>query len=152
MEILQFRGKSLQSKAIRFQTRSVHSHTAILLKNGMMVEAWYPGGVRAAPIDQHTHVPGTKVDVYSILTSYDEAVAEQFLMSQVGKGYDLLSVLRFVTRRDAPANDRWFCSELALTACDRAGARLLVGNYAHMSPRDVSLSPLLNWTGELILP
>jgi len=151
MQILQFRGKSLLSRIIQFQTRSAYSHTAPLLDNGTIVEAWHPVGVVASTLADHIHTPGAVVDVFNIVAHYDEAEAERFLMSQVGKRYDYWSVLRFLTRRDAPKNDAWFCSELALVACDRAGVKLLSGNPSHMAPGDVTKSPKLNWAGEIVL-
>lgn len=142
MRILQYKGISLTSRLIRFQTRSPYSHTAVELDDGRVVEAWRRG-VHVISDFREGHTKGTEVHGYDIEGDIDSKEAEHWLMSQVGKKYDFLSVARFATRRQAPANDRWFCSELALYAIHVGGVKLLNGNPSAMSPRDVALSPLL---------
>ena len=143
MKILQYRGRSIISRLIRFQTRSPYSHTAIQFSDGCVIEAWHKGGVRllSSPLDGHSN--GTLIDVYSIDGHVDEERVRSCMEAQIGQKYDFWAIGRFLSRRNQPANNKWFCSELALTAIAKGGLRLLNGNYSHMSPRDVSLSPRL---------
>lgn len=161
MRILLFRGKGSVSSLIRWQTRSQYSHVAIQLASGQVIEAWEGNiwrllGSYLTKHVQHdgvrwheslaelraAHKPGTPIEAYDVVLPA-ERDAEQFLRRQVGKQYDLRSVARFLSRRDAPVNDRWFCSELACYAARLGGRPLLRMNCAHASPRDVAVSPLL---------
>lgn len=143
MKILAYRGKSLISKAIRFQTRSPYSHIGVQLSDGSVVEAWHKGGVQHVESPSTLHTKGTKVDVYRIDRVFDAATAERFLLEQVGKKYDFSAVARFLSRRNSSANDKYFCSELAEYACLFAGVRLLNGKPSKHSPRDTVMSPIL---------
>ena len=150
MIILQYKGTGLVSKLIQKQTRSPYSHTAIEFSDGKIIEAWRTGGERfwhgcvrwiTNPWDGHAE--DTVIDSYRIDGYVDEAAARAFAEHQIGHRYDFTSVMRFVSRRNAPANDKWFCSELALSIIESGGLDLLHGNPSRMSPRDVVLSPLL---------
>jgi len=150
MRILAYRGLSVVSKAIRFQTRSPYSHVAMELDDGTVVEAWHKGGVSHSSSFRALHTHRTPVDVFAIRPPFDKEAAERFLLSQVGKGYDFASVFRFLTRRKAPANDKWFCSELVEAAMIEGQLRLLNGSPSEHSPRDTVMSPLLEKVDELI--
>jgi len=150
LKILAYQGKSLISKAIRFQTRSKYSHIGTKFKDGRVVEAWHKNGVQMSPNASTLHTPGTKVDVYRIDGDIDEAMAERFLYDQIGKKYDFNSVARFMSRRKAIENGKWFCSELAEYAVAFAGLRLLNGSPSAHSPRDTVLSPYLILEDQII--
>jgi len=146
MKVLAYKGISLISKAIRWQTRSEFSHIAVELNDGSVVEAWHKGGVVHSGSFRALHTPGTEVVVYEFdpgLTEEQELALERWLLSQVGKKYDFRSVFRFLTRRKAPADDMWFCSEYLLTGCIKIHNRLLNGNPSEQSPRDTVMSPKL---------
>lgn len=145
MKILAYRGKSLVSKAIRFQTRSPYSHIAVELDDGSVIEAWHKGGVVHRKHYREGHTPGTPVDFYEISGDFDIEEAERFLKMQVGLKYDFVSVFRFVSRRKSPSNKKYFCSELAEYAFMFAGLPLLNGNPSEHSPRDTVMSPYLNF-------
>ncbi len=145
MKILLFQGKSLISWAIRWQTRSKYSHVAIQLDDGSVIEAWHKGGVRHVPSISTLHKKGTSVDIYSIQKPFVSSAAETWLLKQVGKKYDYGAVARFISRRNERADDKWFCSELGVTAVDKGGCILLNGIASHLSPRDVGLSPRLKF-------
>ncbi len=140
MKILAYKGTGLISKAIRWRTRSPWSHVAVLLPDQRVVEAWHRGGVVLASSLSENHAPGTEVSVFAIDYEFDRDAVTQSLLAEVGKKYDLLSVLKFVTLRQATADDRWFCSELVL-----AKLPFLLGQVwpSHTSPRDIVLSPYL---------
>ena len=143
MRILAYKGIGPISKAIRWQTRSPFSHVAMELNDGTVVEAWHKGGVVHASDFRAMHTPGTQVVAYKILGGFDEVATEEFLLEQVGKKYDFQSVFRFVSRRKAPANDKWFCSELVEVGLLEGGLRLLNGPPSEHSPRDTVMSPVL---------
>ena len=149
MKILGYRGISIVSRAIKIQTRSEYSHIGIWLDDGSVIEAWakgfFKGSVRQIdnPFDGHSR--GTEIDVFNITKDYREELVEEFLVNQIGKKYDYSSVLRFVTRRDAPDNKKMFCSELAELAFESGGLALLRGNPSHHSPRDTLMSPYLKY-------
>lgn len=144
MKILQYRGTSFLSWGIRFQTRSKYSHSAILMDDGTVVEAWTNGVRRVGGISDD-HKAGTEVDIFTIDYDFDTARAQLFALDQVGKKYDYWAILRFITRRDEPADDKWFCSELVAAACHDGGCDLLSPRmpHGHISPRDIGMSPLL---------
>jgi len=143
MKILAYQGISPISRAIRWQTRSLYSHIGVELDDGTVVEAWHKGGVQRSRDFAAIHTRGTLVDVFGIGPDIDSDAAEKWLLEQVGKAYDFRSVFRFLTRRHAPANDRWFCSELAESACLIGGVHLLNGTPSEHSPRDIVMSPCL---------
>lgn len=145
MKVLQYRGTGFISRSIRFQTRSIYSHSALQFTSGKIIEAWHTEGVRwiRDPFDQHS--TSTLIDVYGINGVVDEDVAKAFAGAQIGKEYDFWTVGRFLTRRKAPRNDKWFCSELVITILREAGLNILNGNPSELSPRDVSISPLLTY-------
>lgn len=146
MKVLAYQGKSWLSWAIRFQTRSKYSHIAIELNDGTVIEAWASAGVIHRKNGfREGHTSGTKVDVYAIKGAVDVARVERFLFDQVGKKYDWWSVIRFMSHTPASENDRWFCSELVLTAIAYGFVALLHGNFSEMSPRDVPMSTLLDY-------
>jgi len=151
MQILQFRGNSWLSRVIQAQTRSPYSHSALLTADYHLIEAWHGVGVTATPLEDHPHSGGTWVDVFDVRADYDESAVLDFALRQVGKRYDYRAVLRFLSRRDAPDNDRWFCSELVAAAFAAGGLDLLHGRHSHFSPRDIALSPYLHKTQEILL-
>jgi len=155
MNILAFRGSSLISRLIRWQTRSPYSHVAIELDNGVIFEAWHRGGVikhdaRRSLLDVHEH--GTQVDVLRVdmLEGFVPAT-EQWLDRRVGSRYDFRSVLRFVTRRPAVENNRWFCSELVSEALSHVGMFLQHAPSHDLSPRDIVMSPKLELVDTITL-
>lgn len=142
MRMLAYQGISAISKAIRWQTRSKYSHIGIELDDGSVVEAWHKGGVQHSESFRTLHTPGTKVDVYRVTLPVDVDSFEKWLLEQVGKQYDFRSVARFLTRREVPLDDKWFCSELYGYGLWKAGGlKILNGNPSEWSPRDVAMSP-----------
>jgi hypothetical protein len=86
------------------------------------------------------------IDRYDVpgMTATQWETALAFALSAVGRGYDWWSIIRFVSRRRMPHNDRWFCSELVFAALSHAGVRLLerIAPW-EVSPGLLSISPLL---------
>jgi len=147
--IAQYRGKSLISKAIKWQTRSVWSHSAIVFPGYTLVEAWHIGGVRLVRSDnlieclKANHSEGTEVDLFSL--ELEEDKAREFAISQVGKQYDYSLLFNFLTREPAEVNNKWICSELVAAACSKGGVDLQRLPAQEFSPQLVGISPLLKF-------
>ena len=99
------------------------------------------------------------VDDYCF-TADDHALARGllFLGMQVGKRYDLSSVVRFVARKQASraSAEKWFCSELAFVFAKKCGVQLLSHCWPwEVAPRDIALSPAfggVTWRGTVPHP
>jgi uncharacterized protein YycO len=143
VKILLYRGVGWVSRVIQWQTRSPYSHAAVQLSSGKVIEAWHVGGVRMLDSPFDGHAKGTEIDVFGVRGGFNPPAVEDFLLKQIGKRYDFLSVARFVSRRDAPDDDRWFCSELVVAAFRMGSLSLLAGPPSYISPRDLRLSPCL---------
>lgn len=145
MQLNLHRGRGFISSLIKWQTRSVYSHVSITLDDGRVVEAREFKGVRVLPKLQPSK--GERIDSFHIeLSERQKEEIEHFLLSQVGKGYDYISILRFITRDHVPhwSKTKWFCSELAFEAFRTAGIELLCRIEAWaVSPGLLALSPVL---------
>jgi hypothetical protein len=140
-KVLLFRGRGLISALIRWQTRGEYSHAAFLLPDGQILESWPGAGVR---IKRLTDYKG--IDVYDVLgiTPEQWASALSFAQSQLGKKYDYWSIIRFVSRRNLPQNDKWFCSELLFVSLMMAGFHLFERvEGSAISPAVLAITPLL---------
>ena len=152
IRILLYKGKSITSRLIEWQTRSPYSHAAIQLSDGRVVEAVGKYGVHVIDDPRFGHAPGTEIDAYiyhQAVSAAAEYAAAKWLYQQLGKQYDYRSVFRFMSRVPASENDRWFCSELVAEFCDRL-YRPLFNSRAlshNVSPRDVSMSAELVFWG-----
>lgn len=142
------RSTSVVSALIRWQTRSEYSHASLVCaSDGTLLEALEGRGViveRRLGVD----VPREQVDLHVVrgLTAAEQAAMWQWALGQVGKGYDYVSVLRFVTRRAATrrSSGRWFCSELVhAAALHGAGVALQRMDSWRCAPDHLAISPLL---------
>ena len=140
--VLLYHGKGIISGLIRWQTRSMYSHSGILLPDGTSVGALY-NGVVISP-DPLSVDPGMDKFIVNNITNEQWKIACDFILSQLGKGYDYWAIIRFVSRESMPDNDRWFCSELVFTALQKAGINLLKRvPPSEVSPGAMSHSTLL---------
>jgi hypothetical protein len=159
MQIALYRGTSFVSRAIRFITRSSYSHAAFLLdkrseavheyaspwisslehqKCGSVVEAW-EGGVKNSPSIDTLHSPGTRVDVFAFdppLTGWQETKLLYLLGGDIGRPYDYLDVLRFISRRRGTPGKHVFCSELVAQRCADIGQPLFNRTESWRVPPD----------------
>lgn len=139
--ILLFRGQGVISALIRWQTRGAVSHAAILLPDGRVLEAWQGDGVRIKTLESWKDVEAYEIEG---ATELQWADAIQFAELQVGRGYDYLGIIRFISRKYLPENDRWFCSELVYKAFEVAGIKLFERiNASEVSPGLLRVSPKL---------
>lgn len=138
--ILLFRGRGLISWAIRFQTRGQYSHAAIRLRDGRIVEAWQGAGVRVKTL---TDWDGVEAFGVQGMTGdmWDDAI--DFALSQVGKGYDYRNVWRFVSRRPAAINNKWFCSELVCESLRQVSCGIVRCPTPEIFPSMIGWSPLV---------
>lgn len=139
-----FRGGDPISFLVKWQTRSMISHAALLIPGTRRVIEAYPGsGVRTREL---TDEEMKKVDLYDVkgMTPEMWQGAIDFAASQIGMPYDWWSVMRFVSKRAARDNKKWFCSELVHKAIAEQGIRLLERiPSAEVSPAMLGISPLL---------
>lgn len=149
VKLLQYKGTGIVSKLIQFQTRSRYSHTALQFSDGKVCEAWHTGGERFwhgsvrwldDPFQDHSST--TEIDVYRIDGYINEEKARAFAEAQIGKKYDFWTVARFLSRRPAPVNFKWYCTELSLHTLLEGELEFLHGNFSHLTPRDIPISPL----------
>lgn len=139
--VLLFRGRGIISALIRWQTRSVYSHAAILMPDGNIIESWQGEGVRTKKLTDWSNI-----DQFEVvgMTREQWIYAIEFARLQIGRGYDYLGVIRFVSRKSLPANKRWFCSELVFAALKQVGVSLLERiDAGEVSPGLLANSPLL---------
>ena len=141
--ILLYPGRSIISGLIRWQTRSQYSHAAVAWGKDLILEAVEGQGViqrKILPIDE-------TADVYRVnhyMREHEWAAALKFGQTQIGKGYDYRAVLRFVSRRAADENDKWFCSELVFAMLQAGEVSLLSRiEAANVSPALLSFSSSL---------
>jgi len=144
VKILLFKGKTVISRFIRWQTRSPYSHAALLLDDGRsIIESVEGAGVRERFL---TEDDAGGFDAFMVpgLSPTQAAAVISFARAQLGRKYDYWAIIRFIDRERMPENDRWFCSELVFQAFDQAGVKLLVriDSWA-VSPGMLALSPLL---------
>ena len=147
--VLAYKGKSWISKTIRWQTRSEYSHIGIWIDEGV-VEAWHKGGVRLVTNPDEGHTDGTPIDVFEPIVRIDERRLRNALLNEVGKAYDFHGCARFLSRRDAPLDDRWFCSELAAWALKQSNLTLQRIPASHMAPAHVAMSRFLRPVAQIV--
>ncbi len=143
--VLLYQGSGFVSSLIRWQTRCAYTHAAILRPDGQVLEAREFAGVQLVP---YAVRPGEIVDHFRVagLTAQQWREVLDFGERRLGRGYDYLGVLRFLSRRSGGNPDRWFCSELVFAALETAGLPVLSRIHAvEVSPALLARSPLLIW-------
>lgn len=148
---LSYRGSGLAGTLTRWQTRSPYAHTAILF-DGVVWEAKIGKGV----VKRMFGNLDLLADRFSIeVNEYQFGMGYAWLSEQLGKPYDLMMVLRFISRRQEAreAAGKWFCSELAFAFAVKMGVRLLERVEPwEVSPGLLTKSPLLAFEGAGMFP
>jgi uncharacterized protein YycO len=146
-------GRGVIASLIRWQSRGPYSHVSMQMPDGSIMESREFKGVRRLPKLEPLR-PGEYIDVYEIeATPAQVGCIVRFLEAQLGKGYDYLSILLFITRKPVQHwnKTKWFCSEIAFEAFHTAGFVLLQNVLAWaVSPNLFSLSPLLHYRGRFL--
>jgi len=161
--ILASKGLSLTSQIIKwFQFGFPYTHIAYVVNYGsddfiehdpVVIEAWWPE-VRIGRFSE-VHTPGTPFTVFRVPVTLKEKVKiEDFLMRQIGRKYDVIGLLAFLTRLKRVAkNNYWFCSELTFAAFKNAGVELLkFTEPQEVTPALFLKSPLLEKVYDSHLP
>lgn len=161
MRIANYCGKSLESKAIRWLTRSIYSHTAFVFDEqtvkaveevkragimlpriifpvaGAVVEAWN-SGVRNVISTSAQHQPGTQFDLFDFkepLSLTEEMQLVKLIHGDIGDPYNWTNVWRFVTKKPGRnIDDSWFCSEQVFQRSADIGRVLLARTQAWEVP------------------
>lgn len=136
--------RSPVSALIRFFTWSKYSHVDVIMSDENLVIGAYPGtGVTIA--GRHQRVAESKRWAIMDLGDVPIEYVEEHLKSQIDKKYDWGGVLGFLSRRNWDKDDRWFCSELVVWACEQVGYRLFAERSNRITPRDLYISPMLEF-------
>lgn len=135
---------SFGSQMIRWFTWSPYSHVDIVLDNGQLLGARFKGGVEIRD-PGYARFMATK----RLTLSLTQAQKKKFIKaarSQVGTAYDWRAIIAFAFHhRHWETEDAWFCSELVAWCAVQAGIPLLrTTDLNHITPRDLSISPLLS--------
>jgi uncharacterized protein YycO len=129
MKIAMYKGTGVGSELILYFSRGGYSHAAVMLNDGSIIESKEFHGVRrrASVTDQLTN--NYTIDIFDVTTTPEQdKIIENFLVSQLGKGYDYASVVGFVvyaSKEGRRSYGKWFCSELVFAAFQKAGIDLL---------------------------
>lgn len=147
MRVCLHRGHGFVSSLIKWQTRSQFSHVSLQFSDGKVFEAREFIGVHSLP--QLEPRKGEQIDIYRVdIEARQEMAMRRFCESQMGKPYDYISIVRFLTREPVKdwQKDDWFCSEFAFYSFHLVGIKLLqnIQPWA-VSPAQFSLSPLLHF-------
>ena len=116
--IAQYYGKSFISRLIRWRTWSKVSHTAALSVDEKYVyEAWHRGGAQKSPWDNQPHTKGTKVDLFKVYCTQEEADRfYNYLESHMGTKYNFKAIIGFIFRIKWMSKAAMFCSQLVFKA------------------------------------
>ena len=159
------------SKVIRFFSKMrfwtdascCYSHSSwsfCRLSNGMLVgdtsewESWQPNGVRHNRFIGDGHTPGTRVDLFELVSPIPTKKISGgiiFLQGQIGKKYDWGGILGVFLRRNEHSEGRWFCSEFVdafLKVCD-VHLFNFVESY-QVVPGLIPSSPIVRYVGYII--
>lgn len=141
MIIIQFSAtRGPLSRLIRFFTWSEFSHVDVVLSSDFLLGAQWDG-VKVRPPDYQAF---SKTVRYTItLNAEVEQEVMAFLYAQLGKPYDKVAIFSFPFRKDWQDDGKWFCSELVAAAFAQAGVPLVHEAKNRITPRDLTLSPLL---------
>lgn len=134
VKIRLYRGKTIISRTIQWQTRSRYNHAAIQIGN-MIYEAKEFKGVLCRNANKKDY-KADSFDLVNVMSDTQEKILTAFLRNQVNKRYDYTMVFRFVSRRQETrkSKNKWFCSELVFAALKKAGVTL----FRETEPWEVS--------------
>ena len=135
---------SLISKAIRLETKSLFSHTEIVLEDGSYLGAHQDGGVQIRPRD---YMNPTLERRYAIPVSDDQLKTMlSFAQSQVGKPYDTTDIIGILLDFGWSRQGSWICSELVAATAEVGNLFMLniqPGFTNRITPEMLHLSPYL---------
>lgn len=134
------------AKGIRWFTRGHFSHVAMLFSDDTVIEAVWPRVRKLTFNDWAKEMgEGEEYKIFTLDTDKEEGI-RAYAEAQVGKPYDIIGDLHFVTRQDYPTqpDSEWFCSEVAFESCWVNDVLLFARTRGQdVSPDMFSRSPLL---------
>jgi hypothetical protein len=164
-DVLMYRGRSLQSRIIRWATGSRYSHAGLAAwwNNRLMIMEAVGKGVIVTPISQNVRRYSGRVEWF---TSVEEIPDEhrlqmvEFAQRELGKQYArwraIFLGIRVLLQRSLESRDklrreeRLFCSHYVAETYNAIGRDLKKGvSDRFMSPGDIAVSPLLKRIGVL---
>mgnify|MGYP003388997292 CR=1 FL=1 len=152
MQLAFYKGKSIISKLIRWKTRGVYSHVAVVFSKYDVLEAWQgTNSVRWIKSLSAGHTSGTPVDIFDLDAEVDIKAALAFAQAQIGKKYGYRTILKFLTGTSDDSQNDWICSEIALAIVRAGDVNLLARVDAYkVSPVALSWSPLLKFNKQVV--
>lgn len=120
---------SFMGRLIRYGTEGEVGHVDAILPNGDLLGAQAAAGLGGKPSGVQIRPEGYQEDcggrnfvrVTIKVTPKQKDAFLTFLHSQVGKPYDVKSIIGFILGRQWRDPDAWFCSELIAAALEHAG-------------------------------
>ncbi len=127
------------SLLIRFFTWSYWSHVDFV-DGDYVIGATGLDGVRKDTLE-HQKAKVHKWAIYEF--DGDNIEMRKVMNSIIGKPYDYSAIVGFLFRTNWEHTDRWFCSEAIVWAARKIGVNLISDKKHRVTPRDLSVSPLL---------
>ena len=135
MKIIFTRNHLPLSPIVRFITWSEYSHCGFISKNNMVIEAKF-SGVQSNKLSKV--ISGSSKSIIYELDLEDEQKAENFLLLQIGKDYDISALFGIFLHRDWQKDDKWFCSELLAKSIIESGSPFIPSKYLNrITPQDL---------------
>lgn len=125
----------LFDRLIRWVTKSIYSHVAIIINNDCYEADSWSGRV----IKRLWQYNPANWDLFSVPDTDVQSVAE-FLSDKVGHRYDYLGVIGFVFPWQPQVKSWWYCSELAAAAIGLKDISLSPGKLADIIKERLAVS------------
>lgn len=149
IEIAIYKGTTIESKAIRFFTRSQYSHCGFWINKAVLVDIQNNDGVVWHDSLSDTHPAGIAVDIFKFtpeLSKVQEAELINILLEDrirkfkydYGMVFKFVPVVRIVTSSQPDNDDKreFFCSEHIVSRCAKIGAPLFRNTQPFEVPPD----------------
>lgn len=148
LRIVFFKGKGLLSALIRWQTRGKFSHVGLAFPDNAFFESWTGSGKKlwrngGVAKKLNWQPEGDETIATVALDDAQMQRARAFCESNLGRGYDFRSVIRFLTRIKPASNDKFFCSELVMDVLRHAGVDPLNAPSSVISPAVLWFAPVV---------
>lgn len=156
-KILLIKNYDLIGRFIRWWTHSEYNHVALFIDNNYVIESRLSSGVVKTDFEEYCQKQfDNKLDfaIYEVknLTITDKEKIIQFVVNQLGKGYDILQVLciglfyliPFLRKYEPFDKSGWVCSELVAEAFYQANIKFSDNvDPDNITPKDICESELV---------
>ena len=133
MDIIYTTSNQIAANVIKLFTGCKWHHCGVIVDD-YVIEARMFGGVIHTPIKAFKSRGEWAIESVKVT---DEEKAKEFLLNQIGKGYDISGAISLPFRRDWQDKHKWYCSELVAAAFAAGGSPLVKNNLISVSPRDL---------------